>query len=176
MHRPLPRSTTYGRSRIEPRLSRVASALIDKPVEVRCWSGSDWRHVKRELRAYTGEERDLSGLAWRSRAHLEGYWCDWLATFPAKRSANQYDAFALKLVAHEAEHIRSDILMEAQVECYAVQHVERAARLLGASPRLARNLANVEWRNYPQNEPDYRSPQCSRGGPLDLTPNDGVWP
>jgi hypothetical protein len=178
MEGPLPRSGVPGRSRIEPRLGRLASVLVSRPVEVRCWSQPDWRLVLLELRAYFGQRRrDLAGFAWKGRAHLEGRWCDRLADFPGGRSSPLLDAFALEVVAHEAKHVESSFLNEAEVECYALQQVDRAARLLGASKGRARRLAEVAWTVlYPENTPTYRSPECRPGGALDETPGDGVWP
>jgi hypothetical protein len=177
--RALPRTQVRGRSRIEPRLSRAASLLISRRVEVRCWSRAEWPHVIREYNAYFVERRaDLAGFAFRERAHIWPVSCDFLSDFPTGRSAaDSDDAFALNVVAHEAKHVASPLLTEAQVECYALQHVGRVARLLGAPPSLARELPRVAWRStYPHNDPEYGSPDCRPGGPLDETPHDGVWP
>ena len=173
-NRPLPRSTRPGRSRIDPRLGRVATRVAAHRVEVRCWLPSDWARIV----AYGFEGEALAGFARDGRAQLHTQYCDRLADFPRGRSfANVLDAFALNVVAHEAKHIASPNWSEAQVECFALQHVDRTAVLLGASPTLARRLARLEWTAvYPHDLPDYRSDECAPGRALDESPGDGIWP
>jgi hypothetical protein len=177
LQRSLPWSRTRGRSRVEPRLSSVASLLVDWDVEVRCWNRGEWPIVSGELDEYLVRPiRDLAGFAWYSQAHLNGDWCDVLADFPMGRAAvDEDDAFALDLLAHEAAHVGIGGT-EAQVECFALQHIRQAASLLGAPRWLARGLPQVVWEDYPYLAPSYRSRECREGGALDETPNDGVWP
>src|SRR5205823_5689841 len=39
-------------SRIEPLFSRIASPIVRRPVEIRCWSEADWSKVLAEFRAW----------------------------------------------------------------------------------------------------------------------------
>jgi hypothetical protein len=175
--RPLRRSRTPGRSRIDPRLSNVASRLDFWDMEVRCWHREEWPVVIAEIDEYYVERRrDLEGLAIDEGAHLNGQWCDVLADFPGGRTEPTIDdADALLILAHEATHLGVGG-SEAQVQCHALQSVEEAAQLLRAPPGLARELANVAAKRYHAWAAEYRSAACRPDGPWDETPNDGVWP
>ena len=176
MSDPLPRTAQTGRSRVDPRLSRLASRLIAKPVEIRCWNRTDWRTVVGSRNALAEETGELAGFVWAGRAHVEGVICDRLAVSPAVKG-DLHVASALKVVAHEAKHLSSPEWTEAQVECWALQHIEHAARLVGGTASAGRRLALLEWRlAYPLNPPAYRSRDCRPGGAWDETPSDGVWP
>jgi hypothetical protein len=92
-----------------------------------------------------------------------------------------YDSYvwALWALAHESVHL-SNVRDEATANCYGMQHVAWLAIQLGASPDDAKAIADYLWTHiYPQvraTNPTYWSADCYPGGPLDLTPADGVWP
>lgn len=67
---------------------------------------------------------------------------------------------------------------EALAECVGMQMVTGTALLLGASEDDARAISRYVWeRIYPgQQGTPYWSADCQENGPLDATPNDGVWP
>ena len=51
------------------------------------------------------------------------------------------------------------------------------ATILGTSPAYADELATAYWKDlYPRNPPEYRTPLCYDGGPLDLQPDRLSWP
>jgi hypothetical protein len=82
------------------------------------------------------------------------------------------------VLAHESSHLvvaAEDV--ESRAECFPMQQIDRTARLLGASPAESRRLATLYWRRiYPDDAPDYTSPDCHDGGLLDLHPDSAVWP
>lgn len=186
--RPLP--TIGGRStvsRIEPRFSSVASTLAGKPVEVRCWSQADWSELDNQWRDWTGTGLlAMKGYTRKSQpgtVHLSPLFCARLVAFtyskarPTKRNVRAQEdlAVALGVLAHEAQH-SAGILGEATAECYGLQRVRPLARMLGATKDYAAGLARLAWSRYPNTPPDYRSPDCRNGGPLDLNPLTATWP
>jgi hypothetical protein len=174
-----------GRSRVEPLFSRVASTLALRPIEVRCWSTRDWEDVSTEFRAYQAVSFEPSGFVGdvdRARVNLAPWICAHLVDLAyahrVRRGAGGLDtADAVNTLAHEAEHVIGPNGSEAETECYAVQDVRRVARLLGASSAHADELAARQWReNYPRNTPEYTTPLCYDGGPLDANPDSARWP
>jgi hypothetical protein len=80
---------------------------------------------------------------------------------------------------HESIHLQGDPV-EADAECYGMQHLAYAAQQLGDSPddaaAIAQYYASLLYPSRRTQAPAYWSPECKPGGALDLTPNDGVWP
>jgi hypothetical protein len=176
--RPLPvvagRTTT---SRIEPRFSRIASDLAGHPVEVRCWSTSDWPRLLREETAYTGGRIDAATLGFAgidgNRENLSpGVCANLVALAYGTRRPQSVDreyllAAAVVTLSHEPQHSRG-IADEAQAECYAIQLSRSTAERLGAPPAYAASLQRVYWLHYAQELPAYRSGECRDGGAYDL--------
>ena len=170
------------RSRADPRYSRVASTLVGQPVEALCWSGRSWPRV---IAAVFEGRREPSGFAGvydpEGRIHLSPPVCAALSLVDRPREALEDEqvlelAFGVGALAHEAEH-SAGRFNEAVAECYAMQKIRRAARALGATPRLAAELARRYWRElYPFELKVYRTPRCRDGGPLDLRRKSSVWP
>lgn len=181
-NRPLPVGTGEGdRSRIEPRFGKVASTLASRPAQVRCWSKADWPAVFDEWRAFSADDQDVIGFVTsfdRGRLSLAPDICARLAAFTYGGGRPQgFDAAqAIETLAHEAEHLVSPGT-EAETECYGMQDIRRAARLLGANRTYADQLAEVFWRDvYPLKPSNYRTPLCRDGGPLDRNRSSSVWP
>jgi hypothetical protein len=88
-------------------------------------------------------------------------------------------AEALQTLAHESIHLKG-APVEAEAECFGMQWLAYAAQQLGASADEARPIAQYyATQVYPQRQaqsPAYWSADCRQNGPLDLTPDDGVWP
>jgi hypothetical protein len=172
------------KSRVEPRFSRVASKLALKPVEIRCWSPSEWKAAVREYELYTGHKADIAGFAnGISRANLGARQCGDLARFtydhwrPSSLRGLERASDAIELVAHETEHLLNPNASEEETECHGVQDVRRVARGLGASRRYARRLAGVYWQAiYPYNTHEYRTLDCRNSGLYDMNPSSNIWP
>jgi hypothetical protein len=100
-----------GRSRIEPRLGEVLTALGEGgPVEVRCWAQSDWRGVLAEEAALTGvtRPREAIWLPAERSLQLQGLHCGPLVQLglgrqPRRRAQRVDLALALWTVAGAAE-------------------------------------------------------------------------
>ena len=71
-------------------------------------------------------------------------------------------------------------LAESRAHCLGMQIIARVAVALGASADDAESMTRYFLeRVYPLRKaenPDYWSPDCKADGPLDQTPDDGVWP
>ncbi len=88
-------------------------------------------------------------------------------------------AEALQTLVHEAIHLRGDPV-ESHAECYGMQSFALAAEQLGDTADDAAAIASYyATKLYPlrrTQSPEYWSADCRPNGPLDLTPNDNVWP
>ena len=180
---------TVQRMSLQGKLTPIASEIAGRQVGVRCpgWWGrllspgdtnagvvaidEDGRMAGHtDLRTATCEE--LSALIGGGREQQ-------LACVSRSTSCGddaQQTAWAVNTLAHEAIHLRG-ILDEGITECYAVQHLAAAAQRLGATPAQAQNLALLHWETgVPQLPQRYRAKDCGDGAPLDLRPNDPVWP
>jgi hypothetical protein len=172
-------------------LGRVASALVGAPTEVWCWSRADWRARTDELtRAYYRGQHGRSpygpwsafAVVRRREIHLSPEVCAELHRLARERvplaEAEWPDALAWSVLAfaHEAFHVVG-VMDEAAAECYGMQSIARAARLLGRSPAEGRALTlryRELWR--PGLPASYRSKECRSGGLLDLDRNRSSWP
>jgi hypothetical protein len=169
-------------SRIEPRLSRAASVVAHRTVTVRCWSDSDWPRIKLVARAEGAGAvvSDLAGLAdpTAETVDLSPESCRDLVDLTYRGVHSGTDAaFGITILAHEATHLREDTATEAATECYAMQRVVEAAPTLRVSEAEARTLARTYWDEiYPEDLPEYATPDCRNGGLLDLHPRDSRWP
>jgi hypothetical protein len=167
---------------LEERLAGAVSTLAERPATVDCsfteWSagenvagfvaaGSSVVHLAPEI-CYSlhrllilDDAPDLACLerSRRARAQL----CSLEGTLAAA---------ALQTAAHEAQHV-AGITNEAQAECYGLQTVGDAARLLDVGD--TRSLAWYAWRLL-RRPPAYRSEECKAGGELDLDPATMAWP
>jgi hypothetical protein len=179
---------TRAESKIEPSLSRFASRfVVHKPagLEVRCWSIREWKFVKKEWGVYIGTG-DLEGFVdhHRPRANVAPLVCRQLAKFVYRKERPGAGipllkmAYSVGVLSHESEHIRNGLrASEAVTECHSMQHMQRLARIMGASKDYADLLARSYWTQiYPLNLPEYRTTACRDGGALDLHPGSNSWP
>jgi hypothetical protein len=155
------------------RLGTVASALAGRPVAVHCqtlggasfdagaelgyvrWTDdgpADWTLIKRD------QCRDLT-------AYLRS----------GGRDPSRARIVAVHVLSHEAMHLRGEF-NEAKTECAALQRDAWTARMLGASPAGALDLARRYWREvYPHMPGDYRDGGCTAGGKLDERLSEAPW-
>src|SRR5207244_1049949 len=102
-------------SRIEPLFSRIASPIVRRPVEIRCWSEADWSKVLAEFRAWLPGGFDPSGFVDNTitgdRANLDPWVCEQLdllaygRDYP-KGGRDQLDiASGVQLLSHEIQHL-----------------------------------------------------------------------
>lgn len=172
-------------SRIEPRFSTVAGALVGKRVAVRCWSSADWHRLMRRESAYTGGKLNAATLGFApiggTRINLAPTVCNGLVDLADTRARPTDDAGRLRLasalvtLAHEPQHSRG-VTNEAVAECAAIQLAPTAAAQLGFDRAYATSLLRTYWRHYADELPNYRSFECRKGGALDLRRPDSIWP
>jgi hypothetical protein len=159
---------------LETRLSHAASTLIGLRVEVHCQtlSGSSF-----------DMGRELGYVKWgpdgvpEHKTLIKHDQCNDLDAYlnSGKRRPSAAQILAVHVLTHESMHM-SGTTNEAETECHAMQHDAEFARLLGASPTVARALAVAYWGTvYPYMSDGYRSADCRPGGALDLQLADAPW-
>jgi hypothetical protein len=173
-------------SRIEPLFSRVASRLAGKRVRVQCWEHAQWPRLARRESLYSARRISVAHLGFAAVGgdvvNLSPDVCDGLVVLAYARlrptGARSQLALALSVdaLSHEPLHSRG-IANEAVTECFAMQRIERTARLLHVEQGFAQRLGDVAWkRGYRLGTRQYRSPECRDGGALDLRPGTSRWP
>lgn len=185
---PLPVATGLREeSRVEPLFTRVANDLAAPASEVRCWSRADWTELQQET---FGRTLNLAGFASPrfKRANLAWDICDSLGTiaYTDRRPTGSEQlglAFAVTTLMHEAGHLNEsgDFFGAGQneplAECWGMQHIRQATRLLGASRPYADELAERYWTEvYPTRPADYRTNKCRDGGAYDVRKESAIWP
>jgi len=162
------------REQLEDRLEVVAGSLVGAPVVVECQTaGREFIDVGSEL-GYVRYGPD--GVPERATL-IKRAPCRELSRYLRSDHDHPNDAqvVAVHVLTHEAMHM-SGITDEARAECLAVQHDARTARLLGAAPDEAAELAGRYWRTvYPQMPSRYVSTECRPGGQLDQASPDAPW-
>jgi hypothetical protein len=178
---PVEGGMTADRSRVEPRLTRAASALIGTKVEVRCWSQRDWLELIEDKEP--GSRHDYAGIAGEGgpvdlapeacRPLVPVLYTKWR---PQGLEQEAEVAYAVGILAHELEHVRGE-MAEAIAECRGMQRLAAVARGIGVTRRQARRLARTYWEVlHPESHSAYRSGDCRDGGKLDLRPRSSAWP
>ncbi|NUT55274.1 MAG: hypothetical protein HOQ03_04740 [Thermoleophilia bacterium] len=98
----------------------------------------------------------------------------------ARPTSLSYENFelaeALVVLTPQAEHLKAPAASEADVECFAVQHVRPLVRAAWDAA-FANELALQVWElSYQRLPPELRTPACRDGGPLDRDPGSSAWP
>jgi hypothetical protein len=168
------------KNKIQIRYTFAASRSVGEQVTVSCFSPRGWR---RQFPAGQSPG-EIGGFveAHGAVGHLAPPVCRWLDKLAYRGEQPQdlppmaYMAQAVLILAHEAQHA-TGIRNEAKAECYAMQHMSRLARLLGADASYASQITDFFWtRMYPLDAPAYRSDECRPGGKLDLRKRVTAWP
>jgi hypothetical protein len=161
-------------AQLEHHLAAVASQLAGVPVTVRCETlGQAWTDAHPES-GYVwfgadGRPEHSATITWQTCSDLGS----WMGSDRTRASIDQI--VAVHVLTHEAMHL-AGLRNEAAAECAAVQRDVRAARLLGATPTLARSMAARYWTEiYPRLNDDYRSETCGSDGALDEHLADPPW-
>lgn len=174
-------------SRVEPRFSKVATTIAGRTVDVRCYSPAAWTRLGEEWDAYVGRGLEQTRAYVRSDArhllHLDPTVCASLVKLTYKlarpgngRAFERTDlAAALHTLTHEAYHSKGNSV-EIEAECFGLQRVRPAARMLGVSKDYAAQLAAAAWKEYRSPGHPYVASGCRNGGRLDLNPRTNVWP
>ena len=174
---------------LPPRRRRDLGAIVSSGVGVRpdvyCWQQAGWASIAEQYAIVRGgQETSLKGIAdrARNRIDLEPGVCASFSWYlrRAKPASLSYENFeiaeALMVLTHQAEHLKSPSAAEADVECDAVQHVRPLVRAAWDA-KYATKLALQAWElSYQRLPPEFRTPACRDGGPLDRNPHSGAWP
>ena len=172
-----------------PRRRRDLAAIARAGVGVRpgvyCWQPEGWASFAESYGIVRGgQETSLKGIAdrKRNRIDLDPGVC---ASFhwylrrerPASLSYENFEiAEALMVLTHQAEHLKAPAPSEADVECYAVQHVRPLVRAAWG-PEYANMLAQQAWElSYQRLPPEFRTRACRDGGRLDRNRRSSAWP
>jgi hypothetical protein len=170
---------------IEALANHVASVLADKRVRVRCWSTSQWPRLTRRESVHADGKLNSATLGFAdiggTRINLSPTVCDGLADLVDRNVRPKDEVGRLRLAAalvtltHEPQHSKG-VAAEAVAECNAIQLAPLTARTLGVPRHYAAMLVQTYWRHYGNALPGYRSPECRKGGALDLHRPESVWP
>jgi hypothetical protein len=167
-------------------LAAIASSSVGVRPKVFCWHPEAWAPFSQHYELLRGgEEVSLKGIAdtARNRIDLDPVVCATLGRYlrRIRPSALSYQNFelaeALVVLTHQAERLKAPSASEADVECYAVQHVRPLVQATGWGPDFATEIALHAWEiSYKQLPPQFRTPACRNGGPLDRNPSSNAWP
>ena len=175
---------------LPPRERRDFSGIARESVAVRprvyCWQPEAWASFsEHDAVVRGGEETSLKGIAdrTRNRIDLDPGVCAALGRYlqrirPAALTYQNFElAEALVVLTHQAEHLEAPSASEAEVECYAVQHVRPLIRARGWKPAFATEIALHAWEiSYLRLPEQFRTAACRDGGALDRNPSSSAWP
>jgi hypothetical protein len=158
----------------ESRLAGIASEIAGREVSVHCQGrvgaafDATWEDGSVSFDA-AGKPADSTKLKRRVCVALNRF-----AERPTTADTDQLSA--LNTLAHESWHL-AGVQSEAKTQCRAMQTIATVAIRLGAEPMFAQLLAErFEHELTAGLRPEYQTPACHDGGPLDLRPGDPVWP
>lgn len=173
--------------RDEAQLAEVATVIAGRPVEIDC-PGTFARLT--EITPNDGSVLFSSDGVPADEARLSSGTCDQLTSLLHSRVPGldclaargecppeiEEVAVAVNVLSHEAWHL-AGVREEAVAQCYALQTNADTALRLGAGRADAAAVADFVAREVqPALPPDYRTPECHDGGPLDLRPDVATWP
>ena len=171
------------RVREQGRLAAIASDLAGRTVAVRCPSfvaslvdvRGEAGRVQFDDTGRPANHTDLSPQTCRALRHLDAV--DFTCIDRGDCGFKQFNAgWAAHTLAHESFHLRG-FEDEGVTECYALQNTAFVAERLGVPTQPAKDLqAWLFKRGYPNEPTEYQSPQCYDGGPLDLRPQQTLFP
>jgi hypothetical protein len=166
-------------------LARYAAPLAERLPKVLCWPTRHWDETREDWSLVHSDELWLLGFADPAAGTIDlaPEVCDPLHRFfggdyaPSLNEESLYLAYALVVLAHEAEHLRSPEASEAAVECVAIQRVRDLVRAAGRGASYEDLMAGLAWDvGYPDLPPEYRTKSCHDGSELDVRTETDVWP
>jgi hypothetical protein len=171
------------RVREQDQLAAIASDLAGRTVAVRCpnllASLVDVRgeagRVQFDDTGRPANHTDLSPQTCKALRHLNSV--DFTCIERGDCGFKEFNAgWAAHTLAHESFHLRG-FQDEGVTECYALQNTAFVAERLGVPTQPAKDLqAWLFKRGYPNEPTAYQSSQCHDGGPLDLRPQQTLFP
>ncbi len=171
------------RVREQDQLAAIAGDLAGRTVAVRCpnllASLVDVRgeagRVQFDETGRPANHTDLSPQTCKALRHLDAV--DFTCIDRGDCGFKEFNAgWAAHTLAHESFHLRG-FQDEGVTECYALQNTAFVAERLGVPTQTAKDLQAWLYKRGYTNEPtEYQSPQCYDGGPLDLRPQQTLFP
>lgn len=166
-------------------LSALASSSVGVPATVYCWRPEAWMPFSGHYALVRGgKEISLRAVTHDAtgRIDLDPAACDALSRYlrevkPIALSWQNLElAQTLMILTHQAERLKTPSASEAELECYAVQHVRPlVAEVWG--PEFATEIARHAWElAYTRLPAAFRTPECRDGGRLDRHPSSSAWP
>jgi hypothetical protein len=163
---------------------RVDGRLVTRTLVVRKWVWRSWKETRTATRTVRVGRVPCYRPAVAGGVRVAS---------PAAGAREYFSyVFAIETLAHESIHlldltagksldpVATPQLAESRADCLGMQNIARVAVALGASADDAESMTTYFLeRVYPlrnTENPDYWSPDCTAGGPLDQTPDDGIWP
>jgi hypothetical protein len=172
--------------RYRPDFSEIARSSVGVQAKVYCWRPQAWEPFSQhDALVRAGKEISLKGFADapRDRIDLEPGVCAALGRYvrrirPPDLSYENFElAEALVVLTHQAERLKSPSTSEAELECYAVQHVRPLIRAARWGPGFQTEIALHAWDlAYTQLPAHFRAPACRNNGPLDRHRASNAWP
>ncbi len=161
----------------EQKFTAVALSIEPVAAGVHCQRlGETFVSVGSELGHVAFEDGVPSGPATISYDTCQNLTAYWRSTSAQKTNPPLDEVIAVHVLTHESMHL-TGVLTESVAECRAMQRDAVVAQRLGATPEQGRALALTYARDvYPRMPSDYTDRDCRENGPMDKTPNDGVWP
>lgn len=164
----------YSHHRLEQELSAVATQLVGKPVSVHCQTfGESFVDAGAEAGYVVFNAEGIP----EPKTLIKRDTCNKLRAFSSSSgaAAPTDQVAAVHVLTHEAMHMRGEI-SEPAAECEAMQRNAVTARLLGAEPQAAVQLARRYWVEvYPKMPSDYQSADCGPGQRMDESLPDAPW-
>jgi hypothetical protein len=170
------------KSRKDPEYSRIATRIVGGTRAVFCWNQGDWENLLKSgpqnvtVFGYVEEYRSPR------RVNLSPGVCSVLDRMryrhQIKPPVTPIVAWSLVTFVHELWHTVG-VSSEATAECYGIQSVPLATRLLGGGSEYGERVARYYYDtfyNRAYKPAVYLSSECRDGGKLDLNPNSHVWP
>lgn len=167
-------------------IAEIAISRVPVELDAYCWQPLAWAELAPQYAILRGgEEVSLRGILdpVRSRIDLDPGVCATLAGYlrgvRPLRLSNQFLQLgeALSVLTHNAEHLRDPSASEAEVECWALQHVRALAAAADWDEEVVTEVALQAWQiAYPRLQAPFRSAECRDGGALDRNPGSDVWP
>lgn len=171
--------------RSRPDIAAIAASVGVEP-DVYCWQPPAWAELAPQYAIVRGgKEVSLRGILdpEQSRIDLDPGICatldGYLEGTPPLQLSNQFLLLgeALRVLTHHAEHLEHPAASEAEVECWALQHVRPLAARAGWDEEVTTEVALQAWQiAYPRLPAPFRSRECRNGGELDRNPGSDIWP
>jgi hypothetical protein len=151
---------------IEPVAAGVHCQRLGETLTANAW---ELGHVE----FYEGVPTGPAVISYSTCQNLAAYW---RSSSREKSNPSKDEIVAVHVLTHESMHL-TGVMDESLAECRAMQRDAVVAQRLGATPEQGRMLAmRYAEAVYPTMPAEYTSRDCVKGGKLDKTPTDGVWP